>query len=97
MYELPEDGTDVPKHVGVVEDYSDWFLFVFFSEYFNQNAWEKNKFKRLASCTLYVQGGSNMTGTDLCVNKCKQSRSYLNHLVPTNAIRQLNGGLSQCA
>jgi len=30
---------------------------------------------------LYVQGGSNMTGTDLCVNKCKQSRSYLNHLV----------------
>ena len=29
-----------------------------------------------------VQGGSNMTGTDLC-NKCKQSRSYLNHLVFT--------------
>jgi len=22
-----------------------------------------------------------MTGTDLCVNKCNQSRSYLNHLV----------------
>ena len=22
-----------------------------------------------------------MTGTDLCVNKCKQSRSYLNYLV----------------
>ena len=22
-----------------------------------------------------------MTGNDLCVNKCKQSRSYLNHLV----------------
>ena len=22
-----------------------------------------------------------MTGTDLCVNKCKQSRSYLNDLV----------------
>ena len=22
-----------------------------------------------------------MTGTDLCVNKCKHSRSYLNHLV----------------
>jgi len=22
-----------------------------------------------------------MTGTDLCVNKCKQSWSYLNHLV----------------
>jgi len=30
---------------------------------------------------MYIQGGSNMTGTDLCVNKCKQSRSYLNHLV----------------
>ena len=28
-----------------------------------------------------IQGGSNMTGTDLCVNKCKQSRSYLNHPV----------------
>ena len=28
-----------------------------------------------------IQGGSNMTGADLCVNKCKQSRSYLNHLV----------------
>jgi hypothetical protein len=22
-----------------------------------------------------------MTGTDLCVNKCKKTRSYLNHLV----------------
>ena len=32
-----------------------------------------------------VQGGSNMTGTDLCVNKCKQSRSYLNHLVQSAA------------
>ena len=30
---------------------------------------------------LMIQGGSNMTGTDLCVNKCKQSRSNLNHLV----------------
>ena len=30
---------------------------------------------------FFVQGGSNMTGTDLCVNMCKQSRSYLNHLV----------------
>jgi hypothetical protein len=29
----------------------------------------------------YVQGGSNMTGTNLYVNNCKQSRSYLNHLV----------------
>ena len=32
-------------------------------------------------CIVDIQGGSNMTGTDLCVNKCKQSRSYLNHLV----------------
>ena len=30
---------------------------------------------------MYIQGGSNMTGTNLYVNKCKQSRSYLNHLV----------------
>ena len=28
-----------------------------------------------------TQGGSNMTGTDLCVNKPHQSQSYLNHLV----------------
>ena len=27
-----------------------------------------------------IQGGSNMTGTDLCVNKPRMSRSYLNHL-----------------
>ena len=28
-----------------------------------------------------VQGGSNMTGTDFCVNNPHMSRSYLNHLV----------------
>jgi hypothetical protein len=28
-----------------------------------------------------IQGDSNMTGTDLCVNKPGQSRSYLNHLL----------------
>jgi len=28
-----------------------------------------------------IQGGSNMTGTDLCVNKPNQYRSYLNHSV----------------
>jgi hypothetical protein len=28
-----------------------------------------------------MQGDSNMTGTDLCVNKPHKSRSYLNHLV----------------
>jgi len=32
-------------------------------------------------CTEVIQSGYNMTGTDLCVNKCKHSRSYLNHLV----------------
>ena len=30
---------------------------------------------------IVIQGGSNMTGTDLCVNKPHMSRSYLNHLV----------------
>jgi hypothetical protein len=30
---------------------------------------------------IYVQGGSNMTRTDLCVNKPHKSQSYLNHLV----------------
>ena len=28
-----------------------------------------------------------MTGIDLCVNKCKQSRSYLNHLVYMSTYR----------
>jgi hypothetical protein len=28
-----------------------------------------------------IQGGSNMTETDFCVNKPHMSRSYLNHLV----------------
>jgi hypothetical protein len=31
--------------------------------------------------SLYIQGDSNMNGTDLCVIKFNQSRSYLNHLV----------------
>ena len=31
----------------------------------------------------YIQGGSNMTGTDLCVNKPHLSPSYLNHLLHT--------------
>ena len=35
----------------------------------------------LVGFTIEIQGGSNMTGTDLCVKKCKQSRSYLNHLI----------------
>lgn len=26
MYEIPEDGTDVPQHVGVVKDYTDMFV-----------------------------------------------------------------------
>ena len=35
-----------------------------------------------AYCSFsYIQGGSYMTGTNLYVNKCIQSRSYLNHLV----------------
>jgi hypothetical protein len=37
--------------------------------------------RNLSNCNLRVQGGSNMTGTDLCVNKPHKSRSYLNHLV----------------
>ena len=48
---------------------------------------EINKLCNVASCWIFtkrnIQGGSNMTGTDLSVNKCKQSRSYLNHPVPT--------------
>jgi hypothetical protein len=36
---------------------------------------------KVKSKGVYVQGGSNMTGTDLCVNKPHKSQSYLNHLV----------------
>ena len=32
-------------------------------------------------CKLFVQGGSNMTGTNCDLFTHKQSRSYLNHLV----------------
>jgi hypothetical protein len=44
----------------------------------------QNSFKHTAPIhrkTYQTQGGSNMTGTDLCVNKPHKSRSYLNHLV----------------
>ena len=47
-------------------------------------AWDRTRASMgdsVAVCIYKLQGGSNMTGTDLCVNKCKQSRSYLNHLV----------------
>jgi hypothetical protein len=43
--------------------------------------------------TWYVQGDSNMTGTDLCVNKPHMSRSYLNHLVYRAIWYNLNGAL----
>ena len=33
---------------------------------------------------ILIQGGSNMTGTDFCVNKPHISRSYMNHLVHGN-------------
>ena len=39
-----------------------------------------------------VQGGSNMTGTDFCVNKPRMYRSYLNHLVRINGNNR--GGMS---
>jgi hypothetical protein len=45
----------------------------------------------LLNVKLVVQGGSNMTGTDLCVNQPHKSRSYLNHLVHI-----VTTGLSVC-
>jgi len=42
----------------------------------------KKKNKRAVS-EQNVQGGSNMTGTDLYCLHTNQSRSYLNHLVIT--------------
>jgi hypothetical protein len=38
---------------------------------------------------IKIQGGSNMTGTDLCVNVSNQSRSYLDHLVHTEISRHI--------
>ena len=35
---------------------------------------------------VYIHGGSNMTGTDLCLNKPHKSRSYLNHLAHSNLL-----------
>ena len=50
--------------------------------------WEVPKCK-ISYITLFIiQGGSNMTGTDLCVNKPHKSRSYLNHLVIMGKITQ---------
>jgi len=40
-----------------------------------------NVFMEVLSKEGKLQGGSNMTGTDFCVNKPRMSRSYLNHLV----------------
>jgi len=37
-----------------------------------------------------IQGVSNMTGTDLCVNKPHKSRSYLNHLVDRESYPKTN-------
>jgi len=36
----------------------------------------------------YIQGGSNVTGTDLSVNKPRLSRSCLNHLVRHNTMQR---------
>ena len=36
-----------------------------------------------------IQGGSNMTETDFCVNKPHMSRSYLNHLVIWQLCQQI--------
>ena len=43
----------------------------------------------MGPCIANIQGGSNMTGTDLCVKKCKQSRSYLNHLVLPSKMKKM--------
>jgi hypothetical protein len=42
---------------------------------------ESNPGSQMGRNKIEVQGGSNMTGTDLCVNKPHKSWSYLNHLV----------------
>ena len=45
VYELPADGTDMLKHVGVVNDYTIVLLYVhlfgIINEYFEHSAWNK--------------------------------------------------------
>jgi len=48
-------------------------------------AWNYLKLNKLTVFNS-IQGGSNMTGTDLCVNIWCQSRPYLNHLVYSHVI-----------
>jgi hypothetical protein len=53
-----------------------------------ERQWNSSTIKyELTLFEIKIQGGSNMTGADLCVNKCKQSRSYLNHLVYNMGIK----------
>jgi len=49
-------------------------------EYREYIAGKQNIYKR-SLIANNIQGGSNVTGTDFCVNKPHMSRSYLNHLV----------------
>jgi hypothetical protein len=55
-----------------------------------QQFWISARYSARLICVLLcyisqIQGDSNMTGTDLCVNKPHKSRSYLNHLVYLDA------------
>jgi hypothetical protein len=45
------------------------------------NASREIAFRMKVLVMKLIQGGSNMTGTDLCVNTPQKSRSYLNHVV----------------
>ena len=53
----------------------------------NIHEFDIREIRKFATCEMsidvpyVIQGGSNMTGTDLGVNKPHLSRSYLNHLV----------------
>jgi len=57
--------------------------------YTNLNYYKTKNFHFITKLTIRedrnskidIQGGSNMTGTDFCVNKSHMSRSYLNHHV----------------
>ena len=44
-------------------------------------------FKNHVQTASLIQGGSNMTGTDFCLNKPHMSRSYLNHpVIPSSMV-----------
>ena len=70
---LPDDDVTAPKHIGAVLMLILIYIFkTVFKTVHLCVSWRMKKTLKIennVSLSLIVQGGSNMTGTDLCVNK----------------------------